>query len=57
MTGPHANGAATVVATKDRRLVLNVPLGPANPYQAETPQSTAAGTAVYATRVTIRRVR
>jgi S-formylglutathione hydrolase FrmB len=40
---------------RDRRLVLNVPLGPANPYQEDTVQAEAAGTAVYTTYVRIAR--
>ena len=55
MTGPNARVSTTLVAGKDRRLALNVPLGPANAYQAETPQAEAAGTAVYTTRVTVTR--
>jgi len=43
----------TAVASRDRRLTLEVPLGPANPYQQDTAQAQAAGTAVYRTRVTI----
>ncbi|MEA2494368.1 MAG: hypothetical protein QOJ29_2279, partial [Thermoleophilaceae bacterium] len=35
------------------RLVVEVPLGPANPFQAETPQAQAAGTKVYTTNVRI----
>jgi S-formylglutathione hydrolase FrmB len=42
-------------AGSDRRLVLNVPLGPANPYQEDTAQAGAAGTAVYTTSVRIAR--
>jgi S-formylglutathione hydrolase FrmB len=53
MTGPHASSSAVVRAAKDRRLVLDVPLGPANPYQEETPQARAAGTAVFTTYVKI----
>ena len=50
-----ASGTRTVsvVAGADRRLRLTVPLGPANPDQQETVGATVAGTAVYATTVTI----
>jgi S-formylglutathione hydrolase FrmB len=54
MTGPHASSSVVLRAGKDRRLVLGIPLGPANPYQEETLQAQAAGTAVYTTYVTIR---
>ena len=53
--GPAREPSTVVVAGRDRRLVLDVPLGPANAYQAETPQATVAGTAVYTTRVTVER--
>lgn len=42
-----------VTAGADRRLHLTVPIGPDNPYQQETVQAAAAGTAVYTTDVTI----
>jgi hypothetical protein len=57
MTGPHANSSAVLTVGKSRRLLLDVPLGPANPYQAETPQAQAAGSAVYTTYVRVKRVR
>jgi len=44
---------AMVRAGADRRLRLEVPLGPANPYQQDTAQAQVAGTAVYTTYVTI----
>ena len=56
MTGPHASESYVVRAGRDRRLKLEVPLGPANPYQAETPQAAAAGGAVFTTYVTLRRL-
>jgi S-formylglutathione hydrolase FrmB len=43
-------------AGKDRRVELTVRLGPSNPYQQDTPQAQAHGTAVYTTTVTITRV-
>jgi hypothetical protein len=55
MTGSAGDSSSVVVAGSDGRLVLNVPLGPANPYQAETAQAQAAGTNVYTTYVTISR--
>jgi len=42
-----------LVAGRDRRLDLQVPLGPPNPYQEDTAQAQAAGTAVHTTTVTI----
>src|SRR3954453_15604015 len=44
---------AVVKAPRDRRLTIQVPLGPSNPYQEDTPQADAAGTKVYRTRVSI----
>jgi hypothetical protein len=46
-----------VAAGADRRLRLDVPLGPANPYQAETPEAAVAGTNVFKTAVRIARAR
>src|SRR4051794_25440130 len=47
----------TVRVPRSRRVTLDVPLGPPNPYQQGTAQADAAGTAVYRTRVTIARRR
>lgn len=47
----------TLTAGGDRRLRIQVPLGPPNPYQQDTAQAQAAGTAVYTTTATIARVR
>ncbi|MEA2483376.1 MAG: hypothetical protein QOC55_1323 [Thermoleophilaceae bacterium] len=55
MSGPNTEASTKLVAGKDRRLELKVPLGPPNPYQQDTPQAGAAGTTVYTTYVTIRR--
>ena len=55
MTGRDSS-TTLVRAGRDRRLVLTVPLGPANPYQEDTAQAQAAGTAVYTTYVRIARV-
>lgn len=43
----------TLVAGRDRRLRIQVPLGPSNPYQQDTAQAQTAGTAIYTTSVTI----
>ena len=48
---------STVTAPRDRRLQIDVPLGPANPYQEYTAQAEAAGTSVYTTDVTITAVK
>jgi S-formylglutathione hydrolase FrmB len=54
MSGDGAPARTIVVrAGKDRRLEFRVVLGPANPYQQDTPQAQARGTAVYTTSVTI----
>jgi S-formylglutathione hydrolase FrmB len=45
----------TLVAERNRRLEITVPLGPANPYQQDTAQAQAAGTTVYTTTVAIGR--
>ncbi len=42
-----------VRAGRDRRLRIQVPLGPPNPYQQDTAQAQAAGTVVYTTTVRI----
>ena len=55
MTGRDAS-STVVRGGDDRRLVLNVPLGPSNPYQQETVQADAAGTKVYTTYVRITRL-
>jgi hypothetical protein len=43
----------TVTATSGGRLRIEVALGPANPYQEDTAQAQAAGTAVYTTTARI----
>ena len=43
----------TTSAGRDRRLVIQVPLGPPNPYQQDTAQAQAAGSVVYTTTVRI----
>jgi S-formylglutathione hydrolase FrmB len=47
----------TVVARRDRRLQIDVPLGPPNPDQQDTTQAQAAGTTVYTTTVRVARTR
>jgi len=56
MTGPHTGSTVVARVASDRRLTFNVPLGPSNPYQAETAQSAVAGTAVYTTYVKVKRL-
>jgi S-formylglutathione hydrolase FrmB len=55
LAGPHAAGTSVLRAGADRRLAIDVPLGPSNPYQQYTAQGDAAGTRVYTARVTIAR--
>jgi hypothetical protein len=43
----------TTTAGRGRRLRIEVPLGPSNPYQQDTAQAQAAGTVVYTTTVRI----
>ncbi len=52
-SGPHAMGLRRVRAGRGGRLRIAVALGPSNRYQEYTAQAQAAGTRVYATRVTI----
>jgi S-formylglutathione hydrolase FrmB len=47
----------SLAAGRDRRLRIEVPLGPANSYQEDTAQALAAGTNVYTTTVRISVVR
>jgi S-formylglutathione hydrolase FrmB len=47
----------TLVAGPDRRLRIEVPLGPANPYPEYTAQAQASGTNVYTTTVEVARAR
>jgi len=51
--GPYVDTRQTLRAGRDRRLTIQVPLGPSNPYQEYTAQAEAAGTTVYTTNVTI----
>jgi S-formylglutathione hydrolase FrmB len=52
-----ASRTVELTPARDRRLGIEVPLGPSNPYQQDTAQAQAAGTAVYTTMVTIKRAR
>jgi S-formylglutathione hydrolase FrmB len=52
MSGPNANATSTATADPAGRLQLSVPLGPANPFQQDTPQGDATRKD-YATHVTI----
>jgi len=56
LTGDQVSRTLTAAAPRSRQLQLDVPLGPANPYQEYTVQADAAGTAVYRTRVSIVRL-
>jgi hypothetical protein len=51
--GQGIDTSTTVTASADRRLEIQVPLGPANPYQQDTAEAMATGTAVYTTTVSI----
>lgn len=57
MSGDGTRGRTVLIrAGKSGRLAFAVLLGPSNPYQEDTPQAQAHGTAVYTTAVTISRV-
>ena len=45
--------SVAVTASRGGRLRIDVPLGPPNPYQQDTAQAQAAGTAVYTTTTRI----
>jgi S-formylglutathione hydrolase FrmB len=53
MQGHEGATSETVQAGPEKRLTLEVPLGPANAYQQDTAEAEAAGTDVYTTTVTI----
>jgi S-formylglutathione hydrolase FrmB len=57
LRGPHADEARTLAAAADRRLRIEVPLGPPNPYRQDTAQAAAAGMNVFTTEVRVRRAR
>jgi S-formylglutathione hydrolase FrmB len=57
LSGEQVSARRSSVAGRDRRLRIEVPLGPANPYQQDTAQAQAAGTTVYTTTVTLSRLR
>lgn len=48
-----SSSRATATADGEGRLHIEVPLGPPNPYQQDTAEAIAAGTAVYTTTVSI----
>jgi S-formylglutathione hydrolase FrmB/alkylhydroperoxidase family enzyme len=54
LRGDRASGSLVATASRTGRLRLDVPLGPANPYQQYTVLAGVAGTAVYRTQVSIR---
>ena len=53
----QATSSQTLQADSSGRLQIEVPLGPANPYQQYTAQAEATGTAVYTTFVSIAKAR
>ncbi len=53
--GPRVHRTIRVRARANRRLRINVPLGPANRYQQYTAAADAAGRAVFTTRIAIAR--
>lgn len=53
MRGHEGTNSEVVQASSAGRLLLQVPLGPANPYQQDTAEAIAAGSAVYTTLVTV----
>jgi hypothetical protein len=55
LLGPRVRRTIHVRARADRRLRINLPLGPANRYQQYTAAADAAGTAVFTTHVAIAR--
>jgi hypothetical protein len=57
LRGDRVDRTQRLAAGAGRRLRIDVPLGPANPYQAETPEAAVAGTKVFETTVTIARAR
>jgi hypothetical protein len=57
LRGDRVDRTLRVPAGAKRRLRIDVPLGPANPYQAETPEAAIAGTKGFKTTATIARDR
>ena len=53
LRGDRGSSSLTAVADAAGRLRVEVPLGPPNPYEQDTAQAMAAGTAVYTTTVSI----
>lgn len=56
-TGHEGTSSEVVAADSEGRLHLEVPLGPPNPYQQDTPEATATATTVYTTLVAISKAR
>ncbi len=55
LRGQSGTSSVLAVANPEGRLTVEVPLGPPNPYQEDTPEALAAGTASYTTTVSITR--
>jgi S-formylglutathione hydrolase FrmB len=55
LRGTGIASTATLIAGPDRRLSIEVPLGPSNPYQQDTAEAEATGTTVFTTTVTVKR--
>jgi len=53
--GQQGTSSTVVQANSAGRLLLQVPLGPPNPYQQDTPEAIAAGSTLYTTLVTVSR--
>ena len=54
LAGDRVHAASEVIsAGRDHRLTVEVPLGPANPYQQDTALAALTGTSVYTTRVSV----
>jgi hypothetical protein len=56
LSGSGITSSAVLTARADRRLEIEVPLGPSNPYQEYTAEAEATGTAVYTTTATIKKL-
>ena len=57
LRGDFGSSTDTTVADGEGRLHIEVPLGPPTPFQQDTPEAIAAGTAVYTTSVAIAKIR
>jgi esterase/lipase superfamily enzyme len=56
LSGSHAHDTFVLGPRTDRRIEIEVPLGPANPFQQYTALAALAGTHVYTTEVRITRI-